>query len=82
MYENAVAPLEKQGNEQESRRPRLYYCKSKRYANYMLAHGSRMVQIQNDKFRPGFLVFVFMWDDVCDQNARNWDNGERETYIG
>ena len=80
MYENAVIPpLEV---ESERKRPRLYYCKSKRYANFMLSHGSRMVQIQNDKFRPGFLVFVFLWDDVCDANAAAWENGERNTYIG
>lgn len=80
MYENAVTPVEMR--ESEHRRPRLYFCKSKRYANFMLAHGSRMIQIQNDRFRPNYLVFVFLWDDVCEENAKLWENGERENFIG
>lgn len=78
MYENAVLPAVA---DTHIGRPRLYCCKSKRYANYMLAHGSRMAKIQHDKVKPGYLVFLFYWDDVCDQNAKEWENGARETYI-
>ena len=81
MFETAIMPATA-GAEGEKTHPRLYYCKSRRYANYMLSKGSRMLQIQNDKYRPGYMVFVFLWDDVCDENAKRWDNGDRETYIG
>lgn len=79
MYENAVVPVEEK---QEKKRQRLYFCKSKRYANFMIQNGSKIVQISNDKFRPNYLVFVFLWDDVCDANAKRWEEGERETFIG
>lgn len=78
MYENAVIPEEKTRKEH----PRLYFVTTKRFANYMLQHGSKMLQVQNDKFRPGRLVFVFMWDEVCDRNAKNWESGDRTTFIG
>lgn len=81
MVETAVMPANTE-IEAEKKHPRLYYCKSRRYANYMLTKGSRMLQIQNDKYRPGYMVFVFLWDDVCDENAKRWENGDRETYIG
>ena len=81
MVETAVLPAQAT-NEVERKHPHLYYCKSRRYANYMLSKGSRMLQIQNDKYRPGYMVFVFLWDDVCDKNAKQWENGDRETYIG
>ena len=78
MYENAVIPMDGEGFH---RKPRLYCCKSKRYANYMLANGSRMAKIQHDKIKQGFLVFMFYWDDVCDKNAKKWEAGDRDTYI-
>lgn len=77
MYENAVLP-----QEEEKKHPRLYFCKTKRYANYMIQNGSKILQIQNDKFRPNYLVFVFAWDAVCDANAKRWEEGDRETFIG
>lgn len=85
MYENALIPVleaDKSAGDagKRDKRPRYYFCKSKRYANYMLMNGAKMVAVQNDKFREGRVVFVFLWDDVCEANHKKWIEGDKQTF--
>lgn len=88
MFENALAPRVQKPEEKDAKavvrdseqRPRYYYCKTKRYANYMLMNGARMIAVQNDKYQPGRLVFVFLWDDACQRNHDRWNAGDRDTF--
>lgn len=48
----------------------LFYCKSKRIADYLTKHGSRLVKTEK---RDGSMIYVFEKDDSVFENLDNLD---------
>lgn len=47
----------------------VYYCKSKRIADYLIDNGSKLMSIE---YEDGF-VFVFKYDESIDKNLEQWE---------
>lgn len=59
---------------------KLYVCKGKRQANYLLEHECRLIRIDCDQQSKGFLVFIFEWNNVLDEAIQLW-KVDKETYL-
>lgn len=49
---------------------KLFYCKGKRLADYLIKHGSKFV---GDDERDGHIVYVFENDSSIDENLNKWE---------
>ena len=58
----------------------MFCCKSKRLANYLIEHGSKIIRIDNDKESKNFLVFIFEKDNRLNDNLKKWEL-DKETYL-
>lgn len=59
---------------------KIYLCKGKRKANFMLDHGCRMIRIDCDQKNPGYLVFIFEWNECFDKALVLWEQN-KDTYL-
>ena len=59
---------------------KLYVCKGKRQANYLLDKECHLIRIDCDQKSRNYLVFIFEWDDCLDKALDSWkiDGG---TYL-
>ena len=58
----------------------LFVCKSKRLANYLIENGSPVVRIDTDQKSKGFLVFLFVKNELLNKNLQKW-NEAKYTYL-
>jgi len=58
----------------------VFVCKSKRLANYLIEHGSKIIRIDCDQKAKGFLVFIFEQDDSIKKNMETWQK-DKEIYL-
>lgn len=47
-----------------------FYCKGKPLADYLLKHGSKLVDVRNDS---GIAVYIFEYDHTIDENLDRWE---------
>ena len=59
---------------------KLFCCKGKRLANYLLEHDCKMVRIDCDQKSKGFLVFIFEDDDNVNSALKSWKI-DSKTYL-
>lgn len=59
---------------------KLFVCKGKRQANYLLSHGCRLIRIDTDQKSKGFLVFIFEWDMCLNIALEQWKK-DKSTYL-
>lgn len=59
---------------------RLFVCKSKRLANYLIENGSNLIKIDTDQKSKGFLVFLFEKNNLLNQNLEKW-RIDKEIYL-
>lgn len=58
----------------------MFVCKSKRLANYLIENGSPVVRIDTDQKSKGFLVFLFVKNELLNKNLQQW-NKVKDTYL-
>lgn len=59
---------------------KLFCCKGKRLANYLLEHGCTMIRIDCDQKSKGFLVFIFEDNHFLSDALKSWDE-DKKTYL-
>lgn len=59
---------------------KLFCCKGKRLANYLLEHGCKMIRIDCDQKSKGFLVFIFEDSQLLSDALKSWDE-DKKTYL-
>lgn len=59
---------------------KLFCCKGKRLANYLLEHDCKMIRIDCDQKSKGFLVFIFEDDDNVKSALKSWKI-DSKTYL-
>lgn len=59
---------------------KLFCCKGKRLANYLLDHNCQIIRIDCDQNAKGFLVFIFVDDDNLKNALKSWET-DRQTYL-
>lgn len=52
----------------------VFYCKSKRLADYLVKNGSKLV---NSEFQKGKKVFVFVKDESIDKGLALWEANKK-----
>lgn len=58
----------------------VFCCKGKRFANYLLDHGCRLIRIDCDQRSKGYLVFIFEKNKNLNDAMQTWKN-DKETYL-
>lgn len=59
---------------------KMFVCKSKRLANYLIEHGNPIVRIDTDQRSKGFLVFLFEKNELLNSNLEKW-NIDKNFYL-
>jgi hypothetical protein len=58
----------------------MFYCKSIKLTNYLIANGSKLVKVTKNPNDERFLVFVFKQDDTICPNLEKWKI-ERDDFV-
>lgn len=58
----------------------VFCCKGKRLANYLISNGCKIIRIDNDQRADGYLVFIFVLDEVLKESLEKWKT-DRTTYL-
>lgn len=59
---------------------KMFCCKGKRLANYLLDHDCKLSRIDCDKESKGFLVFIFVKNKNLDDALTSWEY-DKKTYL-
>lgn len=59
---------------------KVFCCKGKRLANYLLEHDCRLIRIDCDQKTKGFLVFIFS-DNGNLRDALEFWKVDKKTYL-
>lgn len=59
---------------------KLFCCKGKRLANYLIEHNCKIVRIDCDQKNKGFLVFIFEDNDNVKLALESWKT-DSKTYL-
>lgn len=59
---------------------KMFCCKGKRLANYLLEHDCKLVRIDCDQKSKGFLVFIFERNKSLDSTLDSWKY-DKSTYL-
>lgn len=51
---------------------KLFVCKSKRLAGFLITHGCECIKIDKDKLNPDYSVFLFKKTDIWDTAMKEW----------
>lgn len=51
---------------------KLFVCKSKRLAGFLITHGCECIKIDKDKLNPDYSVFLFEKTDRWDTAMKEW----------
>lgn len=58
----------------------MFVCKSKRLANYLIENGNPVIRIDTDQKSKGFLVFLFIKNELLSKNLDKWKI-DKEKYL-
>ena len=58
----------------------MFVCKSKRLANYLIENGNPVIRIDTDQKSKGFLVFLFIKNELLSKNLDKW-RIDKEEYL-
>ena len=58
----------------------MFVCKSKRLANYLIENGNPVIRIDTDQKSKGFLVFLFIKNELLSKNLDIW-RIDKEEYL-
>lgn len=61
-------------------RKKLFCCKGKRLANYLLEHNCRILRIDCDQKAKGYLVFIFVRNQELEDALVTWKQ-DKITYL-
>lgn len=61
-------------------RCKMFVCKSKRLANYLIDNGLQLKRIDSDQRSKGFLVFLFERNKLLDNVLNKWKL-DKMTYL-
>jgi hypothetical protein len=59
---------------------KVFCCKGKRLANYLIEQGCKIIRIDNDQKSNGFLVFIFEYNDILKYSLEKWEL-DKFTYM-
>lgn len=59
---------------------KVFCCKGKRLANYLLEHNCKILRIDCDQKAKGFLVFIFVKNQELTNALEYWKK-DRTTYL-
>lgn len=52
----------------------VFYCKSKRLADYLVKHGSKLI---NNEFQKGRKIWIFANDDSIEQGLASYEANKK-----
>lgn len=54
---------------------RTFCCKGRQLADYLVRHGSKLIETGRDM---GVATFIFEYDDSIDKNLRQWEENKKK----
>ncbi len=54
----------------------MFVCKSISLANFLISNKSNLIRIDKDKANKNYLVFLFVKNEVLENNLKKWHNKE------
>lgn len=58
----------------------MFCCKGMRLANFLIENGSKLVRIDCNHEKKGFLVFIFKDDETIGTSLEKWKEA-KDTYM-
>ena len=60
----------------EKKKKKLFVCKSKRLAGYLVSHGCECVKVDTDKLNPKYSVYLFEKTELWNAVMKEWSKKE------